>query len=352
MKSAPHNIYIHVPFCISKCNYCAFFSQACNAPDWGKYTDEICDEIAHWGKMLGTPGVPTIFFGGGTPSLMPVKSFEKIINTIQKNFNLAQDSEITLESNPGTLDKEKLGEFKKIGMNRLSIGVQSLDDKKLQFMGRRHNVSDALNLIQSAQNMGLRVSADFIYGLPEDTEKTVIDLCRQINQIGLEHISMYELTIEENTPFGKMNLNMPSNKEMAKMYMAIDNHLNLPRYEVSNYCAPGQECQHNQNIWDGEPYIGIGRGAAGRILLDNTWHEQLGGGARFEKISNNVRATEMIMTGMRTIRGCHLTDMVKNVIDIDWVAQHPEYVKIRDECISATTQGMLILDDIIVNIIR
>ena len=352
MNNNPHNIYIHVPFCKSKCNYCAFFSHACSMPDWETYTNEICAEIKHWGNLLGRIDVPTVFLGGGTPSLMPVKSFDKIIRTIRDNFNLAKDAEITLESNPGTLDAEKLHAFKEAGVNRLSIGIQSLDDNKLKFLGRQHNVQDALDLIQVARNEKLRVSADFIYGLPGETAKSVTELCKEINNIGLKHVSMYELTIEENTPFGKMNLDMPSNEEMAKMYMGISESLDLARYEISNYCAPGHECMHNQNIWDGGAYIGIGRAAAGRVFLDGVWYEQMGAGVRFEKISNNTRAIEMLMTGMRTIRGCQLTESIKNVIDMEWVAQHPEYVKIQNNHISATSQGMLILDKIILEIIR
>lgn len=352
MQNPAHNIYIHVPYCISKCNYCAFFSRACSAPDWDEYTNKICIEIEFWGQRLGRIDVPTIFFGGGTPSLMPVNAFEKIMNTIRRTFNLTTDAEITLESNPGTLDEKKLKDFKDAGINRLSIGVQSLDDERLRFLGRRHTVQDALDLIHIAQSIGLRVSADFIYGLPGDNEQSVIKMCKQINQIGLKHLSMYELTIEENTPFGKMNLSMPSNDEMAKMYVAIDKHITLPRYEVSNYCTPGNECRHNMNIWGGAPYIGIGVGAAGRIYMNNQWYEQMGNGAQFDKISDRVRATEKIITGMRTVYGCQLTDDIKSVIDIDWVTNHPEYINTSGNCISATKQGMLILDDIITNLIR
>lgn len=352
MQNPAHNIYIHVPYCMSKCNYCAFFSRACSAPDWGEYENKICGEIEFWAKQLGRIDVPTIFFGGGTPSLMPVNVFEKIINTIRDNFNLLTEAEITLESNPGTLDEKKLNDFRRAGMNRLSIGVQSLDDEKLRFLGRRHTAQDALDLIGAAQKMGLRVSADFIYGLPGDTEKSVIEMCDQINQIGLNHLSMYELTIEENTPFGKMNLDMPTNAEMAQMYVAIDKHIALPRYEVSNYCAPGHECRHNMNVWGGAPYIGIGNGAAGRIYMNNQWYDQLGNGARFEKISNSVRATEKIITGLRTVRGCQLTDDIKSVIDIEWVNSHPMLINIHNNCISVTKQGMLVLDDVILNLIR
>ena len=352
MTNTAHNIYIHVPFCMSKCNYCAFFSQACMTPDWNKYTTDICNEIIFWGQKLGKINIPTIFFGGGTPSLMPVHAFDTIINTIKNTFILLPDAEITLESNPKTLTREKLDNFYKSGMNRLSVGVQSLNDEKLQFLGRRHNVNDALQLLDDANSIGLRLSADFIYGLPEEQVDDVINTCNQINRLGLQHCSMYELTIEENTPFGKMNLRMPDNETMAQMYTAIGDTLNLPRYEVSNYATADEHCKHNENIWDGAPYIGIGLGAAGRIYYDNNWHEQLGAYKKFEKISNTVRNTEMIITGMRTKRGCQLTDDIKNIIDIDWVNKHPELVQIQKDRICTTDAGMLILDDILVNIVR
>lgn len=352
MKNTAHNIYIHVPFCISKCNYCAFFSHACSAPDWDKYTRDICTEINYWGGRLGKIDIPTIFFGGGTPSLMPISAFETIITTIAQNFNINTCSEITIESNPKTLDKQKLIEFQQNGLTRLSVGVQSLNDDKLKFLGRRHNAHDALELIHNAQDLGLRTSADFIYGLPNETVDDVINTCHQINKLELNHCSMYELTIEPNTPFGKMNLNMPSNDTMAQMYNSIPEHLNLPRYEVSNYAKIGSECIHNQNVWDGAPYIGIGTGAAGRIYINGTWYEQMGNNEKFEKISDSVRATEKIITGMRTMRGCQLTDDVKNVIDINWVNKNPELVQIQDNRISATKSGILILDEIMINLVR
>lgn len=327
-------------------------SVACATPDWGKYADDICGEIRGWAQKLGKIDIPTIFFGGGTPSLMPVGCFEKIIQTIHANFNMLPDVEITIESNPGTLDAEKLRAFCVAGVNRISIGVQSLDDKKLKFLGRRHNVADAVALIDTAKSMGLRVSADFIYGLPGDTVDDVIQMCTQINKLGLRHCSMYELTIEPDTPFGKMNLQMPDNDTMAQMYLAIGETLMLPRYEVSNYAAPGDECRHNQNVWDGQPYIGIGRGAAGRVFMDGVWYEQLGANAQFDAISDDVRAVEMVLTGMRTVRGCQLTAATKNVIDMDWAYANPAYVQINNNRISATPQGMLVLDEVTVNLVK
>ena len=352
MKNIAHNIYIHVPFCMSKCNYCAFFSRACENPDWDQYTCGICNEIKYWAEKLGGIDIPTIFLGGGTPSLMPVATMEKILGEIRNNFNISDGAEITMESNPGTLDTGKLRDFKNAGINRLSVGVQSLDDKKLQFLGRRHNVADALGLVDIAQNMGLRVSADFIYGLPGDTVDDVIKMCTQINRLGLRHCSMYELTIEPGTPFGKMNLQMPDNDTMAQMYLAIGETLMLPRYEVSNYAAPGDECRHNQNVWDGQPYIGIGRGAAGRVFMDGVWYEQSGNNGQFDATSDDMRAVEMVLTGLRTLRGCQLTDTIKNGIDMDWARDNPAYVQINNNRISATPQGMLILDEVTVNLVK
>ncbi|MFQ6704330.1 MAG: radical SAM family heme chaperone HemW [Alphaproteobacteria bacterium] len=347
-----HNIYIHVPFCVSKCNYCAFYSFACSNPDWDKYSNDICGEIKLWSMKIGKINIPTIFFGGGTPSLMPVKTFEKIINCIKDSFALDENCEITLESNPGTIDKNKLCDLVSLGVNRLSVGVQSLKDDELKFLGRIHNVKQAIDLLNVAQDMGLRVSADFIYGLPNHNVKTVIDLCNDINKLELNHVSLYELTIEKNTPFGKKNLKMPDNETMADMYIAIGEHLSLPRYEVSNYATPGFECRHNQNIWNGDAYIGTGRGAAGRVFINNIWYEQRGNNELFEPISNGTRAMEKILTGLRTIRGVKLTDDVKNQIDFNWVNAHKDLVEIENEYLHTSEHGLLILDEITADIIK
>lgn len=347
-----HNLYIHVPFCMSKCNYCAFFSRACSNPDWQKYANDICDELNFWAEKLGKINIPTIFFGGGTPSLMPVEFFEQIINCINKRFNILHDCEITLESNPGTIDKNKLIDFVSNGVNRLSVGVQSLKDEELVFLGRRHNAAQALNLLDSAKEINLRISADFIYGLPNHNVESVINLCDQINKLGLKHVSMYELTIEENTPFGKMNLKMPDNDTMAEMYNAIGEKLNLPRYEVSNYALENEHCKHNVNIWNGDAYIGIGRGGAGRVYLNGIWYEQKGNLELFEKMSNDARATEKILTGLRTMRGVKLTQDVKNMINFDWVDARKDLVEIDGEYLHTTANGLLILDDLTLDLIK
>ena len=347
----PHNIYIHVPFCISKCNYCAFFSSAI-APDWESYQHGICREIDFWVNKLGRIKIPTVFFGGGTPSLMPIPVFESIMNRLHEKFDMSDCTELTLESNPGTLDKDKLDNFVSRGVNRLSIGIQSFNDDELKFLGRRHDAKTAIKLVDMAQKTGIRVSGDFIYGIPGHNVKNIISLCNQIKKIGLTHTSLYEFTIEKNTPFGRMNLDMPNNDKMADMYLAISEHLQLPRYEVSNYATPGFECRHNQNIWDSDSYIGLGNGARGRIFMDNNWYEQSGGDIKYLAITNNMRATERVITGLRTMRGVLLDDTIKNIIDIDFINSHNDLVRIHDNRLVASDRGLMVLDDLLVDIIR
>lgn len=344
----PHNFYIHVPFCASKCNYCAFYSHCPTEPDWDGYCAKILCEVDFWADKLGKIDIPTVFFGGGTPSLMPTDIFAKIMNAIRARFNVLPNAEITIESNPKTLDAKWLSEFAYAGVNRLSIGIQSLNDDDLKFLGRRHSVSDAIDLIQTATDMGLRVSADFIYGLPGQTVSDVNKLCEQINKLPLTHCSMYELSIEPGTPFAKMNLDMPDNDTMASMYDTIDATLRLPRYEVSNYGTP---CEHNQNIWDGEQYVGIGIAAAGRPLIDGVWYDQRGGEITMEPIDADTRAREIVMTGLRTMRGIKLTDDIKKIIDMDFVNNNPELFTTDGLRLATTKKGMLILDNLLIKLI-
>lgn len=348
----PHNLYIHVPFCVSKCKYCAFFSHACSNPDWERYSNDICHELMFWSKKIGKISVPTVFFGGGTPSLMNMDCFEKIMKCIHDNFDVMSDCEITLESNPGTINSDKLKDFVSNGVNRLSVGVQSFDDAELKFLGRIHNANQAIELLDCAIGMGLNVSADFIYALPHHTEENIKKLCGQINNVGLKHVSLYELTIEENTPFGKMNLKMPDNEMMAKMYETIPQYLSLQRYEVSNYALKGFECKHNTNIWNGDAYIGIGRGGAGRVFIDGKWFDELGNFERFERISETQRAFEKILTGMRTMRGVRLANDVKNILNTDWINEHKNLVEIDGDYLHTLPDGLLMLDNIVSDLIK
>ncbi|MCL2748614.1 MAG: radical SAM family heme chaperone HemW [Alphaproteobacteria bacterium] len=345
MTVSPHNIYIHVPFCVKKCNYCAFYSKVCGAPDWLDYKNQILSEINFWVGKIGRAAVPTIFFGGGTPSLMPTKIFAEIMNAIRSAFDVAPDTEITIEANPGTIDTQRLQEFIAAGVNRISIGVQSLNDEELKFLGRIHNATDARKFIADAQNAGIRVSADFIYGLPDQTVADVKKLCQQINELGLEHCSMYELSIESGTALAKQNLKMPDNETMAQMYEAVGETLNLQRYEVSNYGTP---CQHNANVWDGQPYLGLGDGAAGRVFINNQWYETKYdsiGVLREAPLQNRERALEVLLTGLRTTQGVKLTPEIKEITN--WNSAE---LTIKDNRLVA--KNFLLLDNLIVRLLK
>ena len=339
----PHNIYIHVPFCVKKCNYCAFYSNVCATPDWTDYKNKIISEIVFWREKIGHAEIPTIFFGGGTPSLMPTKIFAEIMDKLCDSFSVANDTEITIESNPGTLDAARLSEFIAAGVNRISIGVQSLRDDELKFMGRIHDAAAARELIEISKNMGLRVSADFIYGLPNHTVSDVKELCKNINELGLEHTSLYELSIEHGTPLARQNLQMPDNETMAQMYETIGETLTLPRYEVSNY---GNPCKHNANVWDGMPYLGLGDGAAGRAMIDNQWYETSNG--QITPLQNQERAVEILMTGLRTTRGVLLTPEIIEIIDIGF-ANGNDFI-IKDNRLIA--KSFLTLDNLIVRLLK
>ncbi len=282
---------------------------------------------------------------------MPVEIFSQIMDAIAKNFHIAPDVEVTLESNPGTLDAEKIHEFHARGINRLSVGVQSLNARDLEFLGRRHSADAARETLRVATNAGMRVSADFIYGLPGSNADDMRRMCRAINELELRHCSMYELTIEAGTPLAAAAPVMPDNATMAEMYAVIQSELKLPRYEVSNYAEHGFECRHNANIWDGAPYIGIGRAAAGRIFINNQWYEQMGAGAVFAPLSVHDRAVEKIITGMRTVRGVKITPDVSDAIDWDWVRGNANLVRESGDRVHTTAAGNLILDDILTNMV-
>lgn len=325
------HLYFHVPYCVSKCGYCAFYSNA-GCADWDAYSHAIIRDIKYWSNKCGRGSIETVFFGGGTPSLMPTDVFSRIMDAVKAEFDLIDGAEITLEANPGTLDRHRLIEFVSFGVNRLSVGVQSLDDDVLNFLGRGHSADQAIQLLNDAVNLGIRVSADFIYGLPGQTVSDVRELCLQIGAIGLSHVSMYELSIEPGTRFARDNISVVDQEMGAEMYCAIQEELakvGLNRYEVSNYAKVGQECQHNLGVWNGDSYIGIGPAACGRVLVDGSWFEQeylsdvlkwINGDALiFNKMDNRTRAIERVMLGLRTVYGVRVDSDVVGALDWDRV---------------------------------
>ena len=258
-------IYIHIPFCMKKCLYCAFNSIVARENLMEKYVEALCLEIERF-KMDQT--IKTIYFGGGTPSILTIKQFSKIFDILRISFNLENCKEITVEANPGTIDYKYLEELKKLGVNRLSLGVQSFDDKLLKILGRIHNSQEAIKAVEIANSIFDNVSIDLMYDLPEQNLKILIESLQKAMELGVKHISIYGLEIEDNTNFEKLHklgkLNLPSDDESNEMYDYITSELpkrGWLRYEISNYAKEGFESRHNLGYWSDVEYLGFGAGA-------------------------------------------------------------------------------------------
>lgn len=256
---APKSIYIHIPFCQKRCNYCSFLSGF----DLNLMNDYVVAVIKEAKRFYENQSVKTLYFGGGTPSLLTIKHLENIINT----FNFEREYELTLEVNPKTVDLKKLKEFKKIGINRISLGVQSFDDDILKFIGRVHNSKEALETIENIKLSGFEnFSIDLMYGLPNQTLKIWEKTLNVAKTTGAKHISLYGLKIEEGTNFYKNPpKNLPDEDLAADMYeLALNNFSNFYHYEFSNFALCEKYLsKHNLTYWKTLPYLGLGLGASG-----------------------------------------------------------------------------------------
>ena len=264
-------IYIHIPFCERKCIYCDFYS--IEKLGWiDSFVDSVLREIEIFKKesdFTETSCFDTIYFGGGTPSLLKVSQVEKILNSLYKNFQISPNAEVTIEANPGTVDKEKLFSFKEVGINRLSFGVQSFFDEDLKFLGRIHTSKDAIECVKFAFEAGFEnINIDLIFGLPGQSVKDWVKNLHKAIELGVPHISAYNLIVEKGTPLYELVRNdkvkLPDENEQAEMYemtMETLEGAGYIHYEVSNYAYEGFECRHNLKYWEYENYIGFGPSA-------------------------------------------------------------------------------------------
>jgi oxygen-independent coproporphyrinogen-3 oxidase len=271
MNHSPFSVYVHVPFCAHKCPYCDFNTYAVARIPEREYVDSLCAEIASYrgdGRFADRK-IRTIFFGGGTPSLFSEGSIERILNCINDCFPLLEKSEVTLEANPNDAESSKLAGFKAAGINRVSFGVQSFNDARLQQLGRNHSSQEAVRAIERAASAGLsNISLDIIFGLPEQSVHDLESDLRRALALPIRHLSTYSLTIEPGTPFFQRQarglLTMPPDERVALMLARIPEVASVAgfeRYEISNYARPGAESAHNMVYWSGGDYLGIGAGA-------------------------------------------------------------------------------------------
>ncbi len=269
-------IYVHWPFCLSKCPYCDFNSHVVANVDQSDWSDALVRELTFMRDLTGPRRVSSVFFGGGTPSLMDVSTVEAVIGAIQCLWHVDNDVEISLEANPTSVEATRFIGYRTAGVNRLSLGVQSLDDAQLKFLGRLHSADEALKAIALARDIFPRLSFDLIYARPEQTRDAWANELRLALAHTVDHLSLYQLTIEEGTAFAKLYergaFKLPDEDHAAALYTLtgeICAEHNMCAYEVSNYAAPDAECRHNLVYWRYGDYVGVGPGAHGRITTSN-----------------------------------------------------------------------------------
>lgn len=377
-------IYIHWPFCLSKCPYCDFNSHVRDDIDQDRFKAAYVRELEYYAQLTNHLPVSSIFFGGGTPSLMPVDTAEEIINTIQKNWRIRNDIEITLEANPTSIEREKFKGFRKAGINRVSVGVQSLQDQDLKALGREHTAQEAIKAIETAQEVFERSSFDLIYARQgQSLSDWEAELASAIN-LADGHMSLYQLTIEKGTAFYTLfqrgDLTIPEEDEAAEFYNLTQDMMTaagMPSYETSNHALQGQESRHNMIYWNYGEYIGIGPGAHGRIKIDKSrhatrahrgpevWRERVferGHGAHdFEGLSPQQQGQESLMMGLRLTRGINKADFesrincgLDRIIDFDRVTAlvGEGLMDHSEDILKVTPRGMLCLNALLGYIVR
>jgi oxygen-independent coproporphyrinogen-3 oxidase len=267
----PLALYVHWPFCVSKCPYCDFNSHVRARIDQDEWREALLADLAHEAKLLPGRNLTSIFFGGGTPSLMEPSTVAAIIEAARAHWKAADDIEITLEANPNSVEAARFADLAAAGVNRLSLGVQSFDDESLRFLGRAHSESEGLAALEIAQSHFPRVSFDLIYALPGDTEEGWSRTLQRALSLGTTHLSLYQLTIEPGTRFASMvarhDFDPLDSDRAASLFELTDEMASaagLPAYEISNHAAPGAESRHNLTYWRYGDYAGIGPGAHGR----------------------------------------------------------------------------------------
>ena len=345
MKKRNLELYLHIPFCVRKCNYCDFFSTSGTEEEQAAYVSAVIQEIQSYQELSGEYEVQTIFLGGGTPSLLTPEQIEQIFNAIYHTFSVNENAEITMEMNPGTVDIEKLRAMKAAGVNRLSIGLQSAQNEELKMLGRIHTYEEFLETWKLTEQAGFKNrNIDLMSALPGQTMESYEDTLSKVLALEPEHISAYSLILEEGTVFydwyekGKLDRGawkLPSEEEeyaMGELTIQRLAEAGMHRYEISNYAKSGKECRHNLGYWDRVEYLGIGAGSSSLIKGERFDHIR-DRKAYIEKIRNSEpilidreilsvesQMEEFMYLGLRKIEGVSRTDFQnyfgKNVDDV------------------------------------
>ncbi|MCD8365759.1 MAG: radical SAM family heme chaperone HemW [Clostridiales bacterium] len=321
-------LYIHIPFCVKKCEYCDFLSAPAVPAVRQSYVDRLLEEIDALAPDYRQYQVTSVFIGGGTPSILDLRQISRLMDSVSAAFSIHPDAEITMECNPGTLTGDKARTLRRLGVNRLSLGLQSAKEKELRLLGRIHSYDDFLKSYDAARKAGFsNINVDLMSALPCQTVKSWEDTLRQVAMLRPEHISAYSLIIEEGTPFflrfhedelvrdrGEQPLFLPSEEDERRMYELTEQFLSARgyrRYEISNYAKPGYECRHNIGYWTGKEYLGLGLGAASLIQntrFHNTAEMEVYMRRPFarleeEALDRKAQIEEFMILGLRMIEG-------------------------------------------------
>ena len=276
IDQAPHSLYIHVPFCVSKCPYCDFNSHVGLEGLFDSYNRALVSEITSWGRELGRPRIDTIFIGGGTPSRVPSENVGAILEAVRRSFEVAIGAEVTIEANPQSADGEKMEAWLAAGVNRLSLGFQSLDAAALAFLERAHSAAEAVGVFHRARRAGFtNINCDLIFAVPGLSTQRWVEVVQEVLALEPDHVSAYELTPERGTRLGadvaSGRTAMPGEELRLEQYEAAACLLaeaGFGRYEVSNWSLPGRQCRHNVAYWSGVPYAAAGAGAHAFVFAE------------------------------------------------------------------------------------
>lgn len=310
----PLELYIHIPFCIKKCYYCDFLSAPSGEKERQNYVEKLCADIKEYKELAGEYKVSTVFIGGGTPSVLEPVQIETVFEQLRDVFDIEEHAEITIEINPGTVTEEKFKAYRRAGINRLSIGLQSVNDDELKGLGRIHTYGEFLDTYRMARAEGFsNINIDLISAIPGQTVESWEKTLRTVAELSPEHISAYSLIIEEGTLFDEIYgekrteypgfeiKKLPEEEEERQMYENTEKILaeyGFHRYEISNYAKSGQECRHNLGYWERKEYLGIGTGASS-FLNHRRWEY----GQEPELLTRQAEMEEYMFLGLRKIQG-------------------------------------------------
>lgn len=379
MSEPGFGVYLHWPFCAAKCPYCDFNSHVRHQPpDQPRFAAALAREIAT--TAAKTPGrtVDSIFLGGGTPSLMEPATVGAVLDAVAKHWTVAPDAEVTLEANPSSVEAERFRGYRAAGVNRVSLGVQALNDADLKFLGRLHNVAQARAAIEVARATFPRLSFDLIYARPNQTPEGWAAELKAALDLAADHLSLYQLTVEEGTPFHALwragKLKVPDEEHAADLYavtQAICDDAGMPAYEISNHARPGAECRHNLVYWRYGEWAGIGPGAHGRLALADgrhatsaerapeVWLEKVDswgdGLVSDEVLGAEEEGDEMLLMGLRLAEGIDL-DRYKRLsgrdLDPERLADLLAHgmVERAGDRVRATRAGFFVLDAVVADL--